>query len=94
MENQPVFTFAKDGIEEKEPEMDRRLPLDIKEDLIKKRILGGNIDPVHSEVPLDLDDLLEMRMGPGMYDQNHKLTEKRTDIGAIKYQEITDKNDR
>lgn len=61
--------------------MDNRRPLDIIEDLIKKRILGGNINPEQKEKDIDYEDILEMRMGPGYYEQKHTLVEKRTDVG-------------
>ncbi|KRW99078.1 hypothetical protein PPERSA_07331 [Pseudocohnilembus persalinus] len=93
VENAPAFTFAKEQ-KEKEPEPDRRLPLDIKEDLIKKRILGGNINKEHQEIEETLQDIIEKRMGPGAYEQSYKLVEKRNDIGVQKFADLNEKNDR
>lgn len=69
----------------KEPSPDKREDLNPNEDFVKPRVPGAQILPEHSG-PVDLDKVLEeVRMGPGTYDAQFNLVERRVDIGAVKY---------
>ena len=57
---------------------------------------GGNIviNPVHQEFRLNEEEIASLERGPGFYDCLFSQVEKRNDVGAVKYQDITAKNDR
>ncbi len=92
--SQPVFTFAKEGIDttEKWDDLDLRKPLDLNFNQVEKRIPEAHILPEHK--PPASPDLGEAKRGPGRYDVNFDLVERRMDIGNVEYQPITDKNAR
>ena len=55
-----------------------------KDDLIKKKILGGKILPEAAEPKsVKVKELESMKLGPASYDVSHKITEPRSDLGVI-----------
>lgn len=92
--NQPAFSFMKEGADKtpKLEDFDMRKPLDINLNLVKPRVPGAIVLPEHKfeEMP----DLTDIKVGPGTYDLVHDLTEKRTDIGVVKFADLNDKNTR
>lgn len=90
--DQVAFSFGREGMRPKMVEGDLR-DYEIKEEIMKK---GGNIviNPVHREVRLTDEEISDLERGPGFYDCLFSQVEKRADIGVVKMQEITDKNDR
>lgn len=92
-EKKPVFTIAKAGITEKPPEIDRRHDLEPNIDFVKKRAPTFVIKE-ESEKIERFENFVQDKMGPGKYDQNYKLVEKRVDIGNVRLQELTEKNAR
>lgn len=89
----PVYTIPAAGKEAKPAEPDRRRALDPNVDFIKKRAPTFVIKE-EPEKALKVEDLVQMKLGPGMYDQNFRLVEKRVDVGHVKLQELTEKNAR
>jgi hypothetical protein len=87
-----MFSFGKEGLKPKRVEYDYR-DYEISEELMKK---GGNIviNPPHKEVRLTEEEVASLERGPGYYDCLFSQVEKRADVGVVKYQEITVKNDR
>ena len=90
--NAAVFSFGKEGVKPKIAEPDYR-DYEIKQEIMKK---GGNIiiNPPHKEVRLSDEQISDLQRGPGFYDCLFSQVQKRPDIGVIKFQEITAKNDR
>jgi hypothetical protein len=48
--------------------------------------------PEHKEH--EIKELYQIKLGPGAYDPTHDLVERRGDVGAVGYQDITEKNKR
>ena len=87
-----AFTFNKEGIDDtpKLEDFDMRKPLDINLDLVKPRAPAAIILPEHKEeAGPELEDI---KRGPGAYDANYELTEKRADIGVMKFPDLNEHN--
>lgn len=50
--------------------------------------------PEHKQHKLTEEEIRELNRGPGYYDCLFSKVEKRTDIGVVKMQPITEKNAR
>jgi len=90
--NQPAFSFNKEGIDTtpKLEDLDLRKALDINLNLVKPRAPGAIVLPEHP--PEKLPELEDIKRGPGAYDASHKLTEKRVDLGVVKFPELNEHN--
>lgn len=54
-----------------------RKGLDVKLDLVKKRVPVPYIEPEHIPGDTAIErEFMEMKLGPGKYEVSHKLTEK------------------
>ncbi len=51
------------------------------------------INPEHEEHQHE-EDVVRARLGPGAYDQSHKLVERRSDVGVPRFADLTEKNAR
>jgi len=92
--SQPAFSFNKEGIDDtpKLEDFDMRKPLDINLKLVKPRVPTAVILPEHKEeAGPELEDI---KRGPGAYEAKYDLTEKRVDIGGLKFPELNEHNQR
>ena len=67
-----------------------RKPLDINLDLVKPRVPGAIVLPEHP--PEKLPELEDIKRGPGAYDAEYKLIEKRADMGVMKFPDLNEHN--
>lgn len=79
----PKFTFAKEK-RERSPSPDFKRAIDPDYDAVKKVAPSVGIQPEHKETMSEvLREYEQSRTGPAMYNIEFKLTERRTDTGAV-----------
>lgn len=68
---------------EKSPEVDRRKPLYPNVEAVKPSAPGVKMGVPHMMTDSEIDKLYEKFCGPQSYKPDHKLTEKRADVGIV-----------